>query len=378
MIWNALPPLNEHLQVHSQVTQFRTPPASANVDRWQTRAFVGLNSYAWGKQAFAPLDFVNTRSGEVFPAEKIIAGEPWPGKYGDDGTGIFFARSDFPKLPSDIYYCPRAELLGQRYLVFVGTLADHEGYSKQATAYFQKGDPNDGHDAALALVRLAYDWPALQMTFHEIRLSTHCPDFEYETDWTGMRRDGKFYYRGWSGFFTRFLFEAYDKLFPYINDNQLFADEVHRFIPWIHTPRDVVRLLDRYLVFSSVRNARRGPDRQGQRRGGSRRPVARAPSANLGVLRPHADADDAPSPFRPVPGALRHGPDPRRDALHRLILLLRARRGARYARSGRDHGGGQEKGPDPQVGPFQRGEVPQSPRRRPISSSTCLWLAGSP
>ena len=78
------------------------------------RAFVGISPYALGKQAFAPLDFVNTQSGEVFPAEKIIAGEPWPGKYGDDGTGIFFARSDFPKLPSDIYYCPRAELLGQR------------------------------------------------------------------------------------------------------------------------------------------------------------------------------------------------------------------------------------------------------------------------
>jgi hypothetical protein len=256
MIWNALPPLNQHLQIHGQVAQFRAAPASASVDRWQTRAFVGINSYAWGKQAFAPLDFVNTGTGEVFPAEKIIAGEPWPGKYGDDGTGIFFARSDFPQLPSDIYYCPRAELLGQRYLVFVGALADHEGYSKQATAYFEKGDPNDGHDAALALVRLAYDWPALQMTFHEIRLSTHCPDFEYNTDWTGMRRDGKFYYRGWSGFFTRFLFEAYDKVFPYIKDNQLFADEVHRFIPWINTPRDVVRFLDRYMVFSSVRDAR--------------------------------------------------------------------------------------------------------------------------
>ncbi|HUT57771.1 MAG TPA: hypothetical protein VNA25_07950, partial [Phycisphaerae bacterium] len=31
MIWNALPPLNLHLQVHSQVAEFREPPASARV-----------------------------------------------------------------------------------------------------------------------------------------------------------------------------------------------------------------------------------------------------------------------------------------------------------------------------------------------------------
>ena len=256
MIWNALPPLNLHMQVHSQVAEFSKPPAAARVGVWQTRAFVGMPSYAWGKQAFAPLDFVKAGSGEVFPAEKIVAGEPWPGNYGDDGTGIYFPKADFPELPCDVYYCPRAEMLGRRYLVFVGALADHEGYSKQATAYFEKGDPNDGHDAAMALVRLAYDWPALEMTFHEIRLCTHAPDLEYNTDWTGIRRNGKFYYRGWSGFFTRFLFEAYDKVFPYIQDNPLFADEVHRFIPWVKTPHDVVRFLDRWLVFSSVRDAR--------------------------------------------------------------------------------------------------------------------------
>ena len=40
--------------------------------------------------------------------------------------------------------------------------------------------------------------------------------------------------------------------------NQPFADAVHRFVPWVKTPQDVIRLLDRYLVFSSVRDAKLG------------------------------------------------------------------------------------------------------------------------
>ena len=54
------------------------------------------------------------------------------------------------------------------------------------------------------------------------------------------------------------LFQAYDQVFPYIKDNQVFADAVHRFIPWVKTPEDVVRLLDRWLVFAGARHSPRG------------------------------------------------------------------------------------------------------------------------
>lgn len=126
-------------------------------------------------------------------------------------------------------------------------------------AYFNNGDPQIGHDAAMALVRWAYDWPALEMSLHEIRLCTHSPDFESGIDWSDNPiRNGKMYYEGWSGSHVEWLFESYDQVFPYIKDNQVFANAVHRFIPWVNTPQDVIRLLDRYLVFSSIRDSKIG------------------------------------------------------------------------------------------------------------------------
>jgi len=44
----------------------------------------------------------------------------------------------------------------------------------------------------------------------------------------------------------------------YIQDNQVFADAVHRILPWIKTPQDVIRFLDRRLVFASVHDFNRG------------------------------------------------------------------------------------------------------------------------
>ena len=106
LIWNALPPLNMHLQVHEQVKAFKTPPASARVPRWETKAFVGVPAYKQPDLAFSRLDLVNTQRGEILPQEKLLKGLPWPGDYPDDGTGIFLSKRQFPELSHDIYYTP--------------------------------------------------------------------------------------------------------------------------------------------------------------------------------------------------------------------------------------------------------------------------------
>jgi len=259
LIWAALPPLNVHLQVHGQVKQFLQPPAGANLDKWDTGSMAGMPGHYRPKHTFSPLDFVNLRTKETLPQDKVLAGAAWPGEHADDGTGIYLTRRDFSELATDIYYTPRAILLGERFLLYAGAILDSGGSFgglKLAKAYHEQGDPQVGHDGAMALVRFAYDWPALEMTLHEIRLCTHSPDFEYGNWQEG--RNGKFFYRGWSG--TNFvgLLTAYDQLFPYIRGNQVFADAVHRFIPWIKTPEDVLRMLDRYLVFAGVRDFNRG------------------------------------------------------------------------------------------------------------------------
>lgn len=261
-IWNALPPLNTHLQVHGQVPAFSSPPAGSAVDPWVSKCIEGLQLWDQPSHTFDALDFVNTMTRETFPQNQILAGAPWPGSFGDDGTGVFFRKSLFPSLSSDIYNTTRAELLGFRYLLFAGAIMNSRGslYGLQLPLnYSLYGDPNIGHDGALALVRLAYDWPALEMSLHEPRLCTHTPDLEYNVDWSSESvRNGKIFYKGWSGDHARWLFEAYDQVFPYINNNQVFASAVHRFIPWVNTPQDVVRMLDRYLVFSSLRDVDRG------------------------------------------------------------------------------------------------------------------------
>lgn len=251
-IWNAVPPLNVHLQMHAQVAEFRNPPAGLKAPAWTLRSL--SRGHPNAATLFSPLEFVNRETGEVFAADQVAAGVPWPGPVPDDGTGVFFARKDHPDLKQDIYYCPRAVALGQHYAAFLGLLGvwDHRSLSL-AKRYFEGGDPNVGHDAAMALVRLAWDFPAIEMNLHEIRLSTHAPDFEFNADWS-VRRVGKYFYDGWASDNFNEMMIAYDQVFPYIKDNQVFADAVHRFIPWVRTPQDVVRFLDRYVVFAGLRD----------------------------------------------------------------------------------------------------------------------------
>ncbi len=261
-IWAALPPLNIHLQVHSQVAEFKNPPNGAAVDNWILKATNGIQFWNWPLYTFSPVEFLNLSNMTTFPTANIYQSVPWPGSPSDSGDGIYFSKSAYPQLLNDIYNSKRAELLGAQYLLFAGAITDSEGsYNglKLANQYFLSGDPEIGHDGAMALVRWAHDWPALEMSLHELRLSTHSPDFEFNVDWSdGSRRNGKMFYEGWSGNTANWLLKSYDQLFPYIKDNQIFADAVHRFIPWINTPQDVVRYLDRYLVFASVRDVQRG------------------------------------------------------------------------------------------------------------------------
>ncbi|MCE9631310.1 MAG: hypothetical protein K8S94_11440, partial [Planctomycetia bacterium] len=258
LVWHTFPPLNVHLQVHGQDPPFLAAAQKLGLPRWETASFGDGKTKSVQAGAISPLDLVNLDTKEIFPQEKILAGEPLPGGCPDDGTGVLYTKAEHPQLPHDIYATPRADLLGKRVQLFLGLLGtwDYRGMSLSAK-YFADGDPQVGHDAALALVRLAYDWPALEMSLHEQRLCSHSPDYEHPTDWT-RGRNGKLFYAGWSGGMQVDLMTAYDQLFPYIQGNQIFADSVNRFIPWVKTPDDVVALLDQYLVFAGVRDFERG------------------------------------------------------------------------------------------------------------------------
>jgi hypothetical protein len=255
-IWNALPPLNHQMQIHNVEPAFAKAPKDAPVGNWDFSALAGISSYSRYQKVFSPLDMQDAASGAQLSAADVIADKPWPSTLPDDGTGIYLTPQQYPELKQPIYYAPRAVLLGQRYTDYMGAIFDAHGSFRGLNLpqqYFEKGDPDIGHDAALALVRFAYDWPALEMNLHELRLSTHSPDLEYNTDWSAGR-NGKAFYEGWSGSHFTELLASYDKIFPYIKGNQLFADEVHRFVPSVKTPDDVIAFLDSHLVFAGVRD----------------------------------------------------------------------------------------------------------------------------
>jgi hypothetical protein len=268
-IWAGLPPVNLHMQVSAPLKRFRElveSVAAKPMPTWLNAPYAEKTDQGWSPRkqheaiprSLAPLDMVELSSGRTLTHAQVVAGEPWPGDWPDDGTGIYMGTQAFARLPVAVVLAPRAELLGERVRFYMGLLgaADARGASLPAR-YAAEGDPEVGHDAAMALVRLAYDWPALEMSLHEIRLSTHNPDLEYETDWTG-ERNGKYFYAGWSGDNAMSFLRAYDQVFPYLQGNLAFAQAVSRFIPWVKTPDDVVRFLDRWLVFASVRDMRRG------------------------------------------------------------------------------------------------------------------------
>lgn len=257
-IWAAFPPLNSHLQVHATLPEFRQAPPGIDAGTWETKAFVGLRPWERPRETFAPLDLVDTSSGRSLEHDDVVAGVPWPGPFPDDGTGIYLTREQAPSLAHDTYLTPRAILLGERALLYLCAVADPKSRFhglNLAETYARQGDPEIAHDAALALVRLAWDWPAIEMSLHEIRLSTHQPDLEFDQDWTdARRRNGKLFYAGWSGTDFVSLLDAYEELIPYIRENQVFADAVRRFVPWVREPSDVIGLLDRYLVSAGVRD----------------------------------------------------------------------------------------------------------------------------
>ncbi len=260
LIWNAFPPLNVHT-VHQVPPPWRKLPEGFTPPNWQFAASAGQR-YARLESTLAPLDIIETQSKTLLPHDQVIAGAPLPGTPTDDGAGVFLRKADYPDLAGDMYWCPRAALMGQRMSAFMGLVVGQgsSGNTPQfdlGRAYFERGIPDIGHDAALALVRLAYDFPALEYGVQDTRLCTHHPDLEFNQAWS-YGRGGKVINWSWSADDVRAMIYTYDALFPYINENRVLADAVHRFIPWVRTPEDVVALLDRRLVFAAVRDVRRG------------------------------------------------------------------------------------------------------------------------
>jgi hypothetical protein len=115
-----------------------------------------------------------------------------------------------------------------------------------ADLYEKSADPATGLDGAVLLCALAEKFPAIDYLAQGVGKLTNLTGGNAPFNFS--QSYGKSVYYGWAGMDMVRLARAYDKLFDAINGNQALADYVHTRIPWVHTPQDVIQLIDTNLM----------------------------------------------------------------------------------------------------------------------------------
>jgi len=173
---------------------------------------------------------VNAELGLRYTTADLAAKRPLPDPYPykDDGTGLYFE----PKEGKPQYFNVVADAVSARVRAVAGQLG------RLATAYHEMGDVRAGRDAALLLIRIAYDTPAIDGAN---ALSSLLAD---PGPWgRDLRCRRRLTVAHWGVDPV-----LYDRLFDVIQGNEELARSVRRFIPWVRSSADVVALLDGYLV----------------------------------------------------------------------------------------------------------------------------------
>jgi len=161
--------------------------------------------------------------------------DPYPLK--DDGAGVFFPDGEPATGAAWTPIGNRVHELHRDYYNRIG------GALRQ---YKERGENDAAHDAAVTLVRYAYAFPTFDYGKY-LTSSVHDPG-PFNRDYSCRRRETVAFFLPHYPMYVDPLMYWYDELFDFIRGNQRLADSVRRFVPWVKTPEDVVRLVDVYLV----------------------------------------------------------------------------------------------------------------------------------
>ncbi|MFW6059790.1 MAG: hypothetical protein ACODAQ_06385 [Phycisphaeraceae bacterium] len=161
--------------------------------------------------------------------------DPYPFK--DDGSGLYTAGEAPNEARNWIPIAVAVNERGQSYTRYLNRTA--------APAYHYASNETLGRDAAVMLIRLAYDWPTFDQ-FNRIN-NKLARAGGFGRDQHARQRETN--YVRWPGYPQYHKpIRNYDWLYDLIDGNQDLADSVHRFIPWVQTDDDVLALLDSYLL----------------------------------------------------------------------------------------------------------------------------------
>jgi len=182
---------------------------------------------------------INRKLGLKYSIDDLWARKPLPDPfpYKDDGSGLFFPAPQNPD--QGRIYCPVANEVGRRLRAYQMLIANG------ANAWRSGGDAEMARDAAVALVRFAYQYPTID-TANFFSCITVIPG-PYNRDLRCRQREEM---QRWMPGYDNYVqpLADYDRLFDFIQGNEDLARSVGRFVPWIKSPEDVIRLIDMYLV----------------------------------------------------------------------------------------------------------------------------------
>ena len=242
-IWNAFP----HLNAQPYATPF------GNMGHNFGGGWPGLRdklardivkAHGDWKPGAGDLFLVNEKLGLQYSMADFNAGKPLPDPYPykDDGAGLFSVDMETAFKRADLrgrIWSPIAWEVQRRF-----GAADPKEWERflSTKAFCETGDLDNARDVAMRLIRFAYDYPSITFANGLTTAARKYTTYRTIVFRFRRRRTNPYLYR------YRDLRDAYDQLFDYVQGSDELAHSVGRFVSWVRTPQDVIKLLDTYLV----------------------------------------------------------------------------------------------------------------------------------
>ena len=186
---------------------------------------------------------VNKKLGLKYTLDDLYAHKPLPDPfpYKDDGLGLLFPD------PND---SAKGRVFGPIARGVHSRVRTSPCMSGAVKYWIQSGNKDLARDAAVDLVRYAWQLPAIDSR-SAINQALAAEAF-MSRDIACRQREME---QMWRSHYANYLdaLHIYDKLFDFIQGNEELAQSIHRFIPWVNTSQDVLRLLDQYLVQTTAK-----------------------------------------------------------------------------------------------------------------------------
>lgn len=192
---------------------------------------------------------VNPKLQRIYTLQDARRNRPLPGPYpfGDDGAGLYFPDPGDPA--KGAAWTPIGACVHQLHRDYYHQIGRSLG------RYRLHGNRDDAHDAAMALVRWAYAFPTLDPSEY-LSDTLHDPG-AFGRDYSCRRRHTAADFLPHYQMYVQPIMLQYDELFELISSSRQLAESVGRFVPWVKTPQDVVRLIDVYLVQTTAKRIMR-------------------------------------------------------------------------------------------------------------------------